>query len=214
MIKDIAIYGAGGLGREIACLIRNINAVKYQWNMIGFFDDSIPITHKTEYGYILGGINELNNYNKELAIVIAIGNPQILNKIYTNIINKKIEFPNIIAPDVILYDKDNYKIGFGNIIGFRCLISCNIKIGNFNILNTDTFIGHDTIIGNFNIINPSVRISGEVSIGNGNFFGVGCIILQQKKIGNNTVIGSNSVIIHKTKDNTTYIGNPATEFKY
>ncbi|MDR1459358.1 MAG: serine acetyltransferase, partial [Bacteroidales bacterium] len=38
-MKDIAIYGAGGLGREIACLIRHINENEPTWNLIGFFDD-------------------------------------------------------------------------------------------------------------------------------------------------------------------------------
>jgi acetyltransferase-like isoleucine patch superfamily enzyme len=64
------------------------------------------------------------------------------------------------------------------------------------------------------MFNPSVRISGEVTIGDCNFFGVSSIVLQQKKIGNNTTIGAGSVVMRKTKDNATYIGNPAVEFKY
>lgn len=35
-MNDIAIYGAGGFGKEIACLIYWINEVKPQWNLIGF----------------------------------------------------------------------------------------------------------------------------------------------------------------------------------
>ena len=38
-MRDIAIYGAGGFGREIACLIKEINGVEPTWNLIGFFDD-------------------------------------------------------------------------------------------------------------------------------------------------------------------------------
>ena len=33
-MNDIAIYGAGGFGKEIACLIYWINEVKPQWNLI------------------------------------------------------------------------------------------------------------------------------------------------------------------------------------
>ena len=41
-MKDIAIYGAGGFGREIACLIQMINKSekKPKWNIVGFFDDN------------------------------------------------------------------------------------------------------------------------------------------------------------------------------
>lgn len=43
LMKDIAIFGAGGFGREVACLIRSINECidvdEERWNFIGFFDD-------------------------------------------------------------------------------------------------------------------------------------------------------------------------------
>ena len=44
-MKDIAIYGAGGMGRETACLIERINKAspKTIWNLIGFYDDGLPI---------------------------------------------------------------------------------------------------------------------------------------------------------------------------
>ena len=35
-VKDIAIFGAGGFGREVACLLRKINAVEPTWNFVGF----------------------------------------------------------------------------------------------------------------------------------------------------------------------------------
>ena len=38
-MRDIAIYGAGGLGREIACVLKKINMVTPTWNLLGFFDD-------------------------------------------------------------------------------------------------------------------------------------------------------------------------------
>lgn len=38
-MRDIAIYGAGGFGKEVACLLNRINEVNHQWNLIGFFDD-------------------------------------------------------------------------------------------------------------------------------------------------------------------------------
>lgn len=51
MMKDIAIYGAGGFGREIACLIMIINGSLEQpeWNLIGFFDDGRHKGERNEY---------------------------------------------------------------------------------------------------------------------------------------------------------------------
>lgn len=213
-MKDIAIYGAGGYGREIACLINQINQINKEWELIGFFDDGLPIGQANEYGKVLGGINELNSYTEELSIAMAIGNPKILQAIVSKITNTNINFPNIIAPDTLFFDENNIKLGIGNVIGFRSVISCNVCIGNYNNFNTDVFLGHDVIVGNYNMFNPSVRISGEVLIGDANFFGVSSIVLQQKTIGCNITLVANSVVMRKVKDNTTYIGNPAVELKY
>ncbi len=209
-MKDIAIFGAGGFGREVACLIKLINKEKPTWNFIGFFDDNPSLKGtKNEYGEILGGIEQLNQYGGKLALAIAIGNPSIVKKIVGLVGNENVWFPNIVAPDVLFMDEDNYSMGEGNIICCKCWISCNVHFGNFNILNVCCTIGHDACLGDYNSLMPAVNISGEVVVGDENFFGVASVVLQQKKIGNNTVIGGNSLIIKKTKDGRTYMGNPA-----
>lgn len=213
-MKDIAIYGAGGFGREVACLLKRINESEPTWNFVGFFDDGKDIGSSNEYGKILGGINELNAIKEPLAVILAIGFPKTVEKIVSNINSSLVSFPNIFSPDTILLDKDNISFGKGNVICSGCLFSCNIQIGDFNTFNGCITVGHDARIGNFNSFMPAVRISGEVMIGTRNFFGVSSVILQQIKIGCDTVIGANSTIIRKTKDKNTYVGNPASIVKY
>lgn len=209
-MKDIAILGAGGFGREVACLISLINKVKPTWNLIGFFDDNSNLKGtRNEYGEILGGIDDVNAYGTELAIAIAIGTPTVVKRIVDNITNENIWFPNIFAPSTLFLDEDNIKFGKGNIICSNCLFSCNVHIGDFNVFNGYITVGHDATFGNYNSLMPAVRISGEVKVGDCNFFGVDAVVLQQIKIGNDTKIGANSLIIRKTKDGQTYVGNPA-----
>lgn len=213
-MKKIAIYGAGGFGREVACLINKINEKSPQWKLVGFFDDGIEKGSENEYGVVLGGMKELNEYPESLSIAIAIALPKIKEKIHNRITNPKIEFPNIVSPDIDLLDVNNMSLGKGNIICRGCWLSCNVHLGDFNIFNVNITIGHDTIIGNYNSFMPSVNLSGEVEIENRNYFGVGAIVLQQLKIGNDVTVGANSLILRKTKDGMTYIGSPATIIKY
>ena len=213
-MKDIAIFGAGGFGREVACLINIINKETPTWRLIGFFDDnpSLRGTHN-EYGEVLGGMDLLNAWEQPLDVVMAIGNPSTVRKIVEQIKNENIGFPNLIAPTTLFLDENNISFGKGNIIASRCHFSCHVKVGDFNIFNSYNTIGHDVTIGNFNSLMPGVRISGEVTIGEENYFGCDCVILQQLKIGNQTVIGSNSTVVRKTKDGYTYVGNPAKIMK-
>jgi sugar O-acyltransferase (sialic acid O-acetyltransferase NeuD family) len=213
-IKKLAIYGAGGYGRETACLIRAINRETPQWDMVGFFDDGLPVGFSTDYGRILGGIAELNSWTESLAVVMAIADNRALLRIVDKINNKSVYFPNIIAPDALFLDRNSMEMGSGNIIGFRCMISCNVKIGNFNRLDCNDLLGHDVVMGDRNMLYPSVSISGNVSMKNDNTFGVGSSVLQQKQIGSNTTVGAGCVITKKTKDGETYFGNPAAKLKF
>lgn len=214
-MKDIAIYGAGGFGREVACLLKRINnEVEPTWNLVGFFDDGIETGSHNEYGEVLGNIDTLNAWTQPLAVVFAIGSPKIVELLYNKVLNPNIGFPNIIAPDTLFLDHDNVRMGQGNIICSRCLISCNVEIGNFNTLNGSINVGHDACIGDFNSIMPAVKISGGVTIGNRNFLGVNSVILQYKSIGDDTVIGAGSVVIRNIKNAGTYVGNPAKKIQY
>lgn len=213
-MKDLAIYGAGGFGREIACLVNIINAEKPTFNFIGFFDDGRLKGEMNEYGEVLGGIEVLNNWNRPLSIVIAIGNPHIVEKIVSNIKNTLIEFPNLISPDVKYLDQKTCSMGVGNVVCTGCLFSCNTKIGNFNQFNGFITVGHDVIIGDFNSMMPGVRISGEVTIGNRNFWGFNSGIIQQKTVGNDVTIGAGAILLRKPKDGCTYVGIPASMVKF
>ena len=55
-MNDIAIFGAGGLGKEVACLVNKINEQEPTWNMIGFFDDNPDLKGKiiSHFGPCLG----------------------------------------------------------------------------------------------------------------------------------------------------------------
>lgn len=211
-MKNIAIYGAGGFGREVACMLSKINERRKEWNLVGFYDDGKQLGCSNEYGTVLGGITELNSITEPLAVIMAIGSPKSVKRIVDNIHSPLVEFPNLFSPDIVYLNKDDLCIGKGNIICSGCFVSCNVAIGDFNTIHVQTTLGHDTILGNYNSIMPAVHISGEVQVGDGNFFGVSSVILQQLKIGNNTTIGANSLIGRNTKDGMTYIGNPAKAF--
>lgn len=213
-MKDIAIFGAGGCGREVACIIELINQEKRVWNFIGFFDDGITKGSTNEYGVILGGTEELNRWDKELAIVIAIALPDVLKKVVEQITNPAICFPSLISPDVLMLDKHSVLMGKGNVIHVRCIVSCHVSIGDFNLFNGFTTIGHDTVIGSYNVLMPAVKISGGVKMGDANFMGVGAIVLQHIKIGQGVRIGAGSVLMRKPLDNMLYVGNPAVKMEF
>ena len=215
-MKDIAIYGAGGFGKEVALIIERTNYHKPTWNLIGYFDDNPNLKGKmiSHFGPCLGGIEELNSYPTPVGVMLAFGDCHVVKAVVEKIHNENVFFPNLIDVAYYIADPPTFHIGKGNIIQGPGTASCDVTIGDFNILNGDVVVGHDVVIGSYNTIMPGVRISGQVSVGDGNFFGINAIILQQLKVGNNVRLGAGSVLMTKPRDGHLYLGNPArkTEF--
>ncbi len=213
-MKDIAIFGAGGMGRETACLIDRLNKSGECWNFVGFFDDGLPVGQLvSHYGEVLGGIETLNAWPRDIALSIALGNPDLIYKIKSAITNPRVSFPNLIDPSFEIVDPMTFSIGEGNIIQQHCMASCGTSIGDFNLLNGGVSLRHDVVVGNYNSFMPEVRVSGNVEIGDCNFLGVGSIVIQQIKIGNRVHLGAGGVLIRDPKDECLYVGVPARAVK-
>ena len=214
--QKIVVYGAGGLGREVAGGIHRINHSGHgNWDFVGFYDDNKEIGDKVSHlGTVLGGMNELNAIQEPLALAIAVGDPKTRRLIRERITNPNITFPNLIAPSFKVLDPETFTIGEGNIIQDNCGVTCNVAIGDFNVLNGSNALGHDVKVGNFNVMMPGVRLSGMVPTGDCNLFGVGSVVLQNVRVGENVTLGAGSVLMTKPKDNATYVGVPAKKFDF
>ena len=212
--NNIAIFGAGGFGREVKTIIDEINKLNPQkYNFIGFYDDGYNKDEKINNYKILGGIKEINEVQNPLLLIVAVGNPKIKKDIISKINNQNIKFPTIIHPKVSI-SNDFVSIGKGCIICEGNIITCNITIKDFVILNLMCTVGHDTIIEDFCSFMPAVNISGEVHIENGVYIGTGAKIINQLRISKNTIVGAGAVVSKSLPENCTAVGIPAKPIKF
>lgn len=212
-MKDIAIFGVGGFGREVLSLIKDINKVNPQYNIIGFFDDG---HEKNEIinGYpMLGKTEELNEWPTDISIAISVGTPKIKKQIVEKLCNPHISYPTLIHPNVVIGDTDYVKIGKGCIICAGSVITTNIEIKDFVILNLECTVGHDTVIKDYAAFMPSCNISGEVLIGEGVYCGTGVKIINQTSIGEYAIVGAGAVVTNPLPAYCTAVGVPAKVIK-
>jgi sugar O-acyltransferase (sialic acid O-acetyltransferase NeuD family) len=205
----IAIYGAGGLGREVLALIRQINLVSRACEIIGFFDDSLPKGQVVNGLTVLGGIADLNGWGEDLNVVLAIGEPKAKKLSFERINNKFVHFPILIYPSVQIEEFQNVIIGDGSIITAGNILTTDIRIGSHVLVNLDCTIGHDVVIGDYTSVMPGVHISGKVKIGEGAYLGSGAVIINNINIGDMSVIGAGAVVIRDVEAMTTVVGVPA-----
>lgn len=214
-MKNIAIFGAGGFGTEVAAMLRIINDISPEWNLVGFYDDTRQkgeaVSH---FGTILGGMEELNSVTVPLCVAICVGSPAGRKIIVERIDNPLLEFPNLFSPDFVVEDPETFSAGKGNIVKSHCRVTCNVTLGDFNVLNGTVTVGHDSRVGNCNVFMPGVRVSGNTEIGDNNLFGAGSFTKQGLRIGNGITLSPLSPLLTRPKDGCTYIGNPAKILKF
>ncbi len=207
--NKIAIYGAGGFGREVFLLIHHLNEAGANWEMTGFYDDEIPPGTIINDYKILGGTEALNTNSENISVVFAIGNPPIKKQLLSKLNNKLIRFPTLIHPSVKIRNEQHIEIGEGSIICEGNILTTNIRIGAHVILNLACTTGHDVLIEDFCSIMPGARISGEVKIRELVYIGTGATIINQIEIGNASIIGAGAVVIKDIPAHCTAVGVPA-----
>lgn len=206
-MKDIAIYGAGGFGRETALLIQQINKRKPTWNLLGFFDDGLPEKSSIDGLTILGGMKEAKQYSG--AITIAVADPSIRERMVSKLKDGKLEFPSLIHPNAQIGSESFNKIGRGSIITAGVIMTTHITLGDFCIINLSVTVGHDVTLGAFTTIMPGCSISGNVTLGHGVLLGTGARMLQNINIGDRSTIGAGAVVTKDCPPNETWVGIPA-----
>ncbi len=206
-VKDIAIVGAGGLGKEIAVLIHQINQLQLTWNVIGYYDDALPVGKKIVGHLVLGNIDALNKIDYDLQVVIAIGDPMVKSKIVNRIANFKITYPVLVHPSASLGLE--VELGKGTIITAGCHLTVDVKTGDHVLINLNSTIGHDVSIGKFSCIMPGVHLSGFVSIGKSVLIGTGASVLQHLSIGASARVGAGAIVTKDVEPASTVKGIPA-----
>ena len=206
-MKDLVIVGTGGVGKETALIVEDINEISQEWNLLGFIDDNKELVGKEINGYkVLGDREFLNNFDKEVYVVIAIADHCIKEELVKYLTNKNIQYATLIHPSVKI--NRTISIGKGCIIYQNVIMTVNINIGNHVIISPKCGIGHDSLIEDYVTVLWNVNISGSERIRQGVTLGSGCTIIQGLEIGRESFVGAGAVVIRDIDESKTAVGVP------
>lgn len=208
-MRDLYIIGAGGFGKEVACLVERINEKDPQWNLCGFLDDDGNKHGTMCFGYpVIGGTDCLKDLEQETYVVCAIGTAKIRKKIINKIKEiSNLRFATLIDPSVIISKK--VTIGEGDIICAGTVFTVDIVLGCHVIIDLNCTVGHDVHIGDFVTAYPGVNISGNCCLGEATELGTGAQIIQGCSSAPGSIIGAGAVVVSDITTKGTYVGVPA-----
>lgn len=207
---DLYIIGIGGMAKDAAFLVAEINRTASRWTVRGFVThdrDRVGTTH----GHlpVVATDEELTARREPAAVVLAVADPVRLAALQRRLTAcSALQFPNLIHPAAI-GDWEHITLGQGNLIFPGCVLTTDIRLGDFNLINNACTLGHDVSLGDCNVLNPGVNVSGSVSIADRVLVGTGAQLLQGLSICAAAVVGAGAVVVEPIGSAGTYVGIPA-----
>ena len=202
-MKEVFIYGCGGVGNELAVFLKNSTEYIVQ----GFVDDNPKI--RECMGLRSRTLDELLSAEKSnsINVIISIGEP-----IIRKVISEKLRIAGVKEVVVNMSDCFNphySSVGEGTLLHVGSFISVNSSIGKSCMINKGVMVGHDCRIGDYTVISPRSVLGGNVTVGDNTFIGTGALIRNGITIGSNVIIGMGSVVVKDVEDDSVVFGNPA-----
>lgn len=205
--RSVVIVGAGGFGREVLDVIEAMNAVRPQFDFLGFLDDAPSHLERLAARGVelLGGLDEVDLVDAHY--LVGIGDPATRRGVVERAEARGLRATSVVHPSVTSGARN--EVGEGFVACAHASFTTNISMGRHVHLNLSSTVGHDCVLGDFVTVNPGANLSGSVVIGDGVTVGTGAAIIQGVTVGAGTVIGAGAVVTRDLPGGVVAMGCPA-----
>ena len=211
MKKNLAIYGAGGFGRETLQAILRLEGADID---IAFVDDSQKKRQVSVDGYPVLSLEQALSQRRSFCVAIADG--EIRKRIFGQLHSSNATLFDFIAQTAII--SKLAVIDIGAIICEHVTLTSNCRIGKFFLANIYSYVAHDCVIGDYVTFGPRVSCNGRIVIGDGAFIGTSAILRQGTsekplRTGAGAIVGMGAVVTRDVEPGAIVVGNPAIGLK-
>jgi sugar O-acyltransferase (sialic acid O-acetyltransferase NeuD family) len=204
---DLAIYGSGGLGREVLDCAQVLNSISPRWERIIFVDDVNP--NMTVNGITTATFDDIHTSNspENCEFFIAIGEPGVRKALAKKTTECGYRLTTIIHPSAVV--SENAHIEAGVFVGPLAYVSCNTHIEENVYLQPHVLIGHDAIVRAHSVISPMASLAGHCQVGEASYVGMGATVKEKTVIGSRVIVGMGSAVFRDLPDDVVAFGSPA-----
>lgn len=217
--QPIVIVGAGGFGREVLAIIRDINEAAEAggsdavYDFLGFIDDGEPNMERIHRLGVVhkGGMNFINALPQGCQYVIGIGSGEVRKQLSVRCDSAGLQAATLVAPTA--YIGPDVRLSPGAVVCAHASLTTNIEVGQHVHINLNSTVGHDAVLEAFSTVNPLSAVSGDVTVGECSMIGTNSAVNQGIRIGRGSLVASGSAVIKDVADKTLVAGVPAVPKK-
>lgn len=199
--KSVCIFGAGGLGRSVLSLMRNLGREK---EVLAFVEDDACFSDREVMGLPVSPLSGIDL--RACEFLLAIGASGARAEV-ANRLGPSARYASCVHPSSFMLDE--VQLGSDAIIFPQTYISRNVRIGAHAVIMTGTGIGHDVQIGDCFTTSGNVCVGGHARIGSRVYCGMSSAIRDGISVVDDVVVGMGAIVIRSIKRSGTYFGNPA-----
>jgi sugar O-acyltransferase (sialic acid O-acetyltransferase NeuD family) len=205
----LLVWGAGGHGRVVASIARELGAV-----VVGFVDRDTA-----RAGQTLGGNlavcpeHELIAALQRRAVLphnadfVALGVGDNAARLSCLDVLGPRCAPAIAHPRATVDVAASLSTGSVAMAG--AIVGCGSTIGEGAIINTGALIDHDCRIGRGAHVSPGAVLTGGVALGDRVWVGAGATLIPGVCVGSDAIVGAGAVVLRDVESGATVVGNPA-----
>lgn len=211
--RRLVIVGAGGSGREVLALVRDIQAHSPgEWEFEGFLAADEPdqsILGRLDAPH-LGNSEDpevLRSLGPDCWYAVGIGDGHVRRKVEAGLESAGLRPATLIHPSAWI--GPDVEIGPGSVVCAGSVITTNVRIGRSAQINLGCTVGHDGRWGSYVTLAQGVNVAGNVTIGDCSKVFTNAAVLPSVTIGESAIVGAGSVVLADVPSGQTVVGVPA-----
>lgn len=208
MSGRLHVFGAGGHGREVAWLAREVLGADLE---IVFLVDDEQYLRGPVDGHPVRLLSTTEAGPGDTC-VIAVGDPEVRQRAAAACAAVGLSATTLVHPRV--ERSASVTAGEGSVIAAGCVLTTDIRIGRHVHVNVGCTISHDAVIGDFVTISPGVHVAGHVRLEEGCTLGIGATVVNGSAdrplvIGAGAFVAAGACVTEDVGPGTLVAGVPA-----
>lgn len=211
--RPLAIFGAGGWGREVVMLVHQINEHHPVWELVGVYDDVRPHPEVFPELPYRGTADDLNAATAPLHVAVAVGNSHHRAAVVARLRSPHLSFATLVHPSVARAPYQRLRLGAGCIVAQGCILTTDVTLGAHVLLNLGCTVGHDAVLEDFCSLMPHANVGGNAHLETGVYLGTNATVINHVRVGARTIVGAGAVAVRDLPADCTAVGVPAKVVK-